>query len=449
MKFLLFASALAGLITGSADWPAFKGASAIGVADGPAPTTWNIESSTNIRWKAAIPGVGHSSPIVWGNRVFVTTAVADGAIEYPSTLTDDMRPADDSHAYSWQVLCLDATRGTIVWRRTLHTGIPRSQRHSLNSFATPTPVTDGKHLVVYFGSEGLYCLDMNGNVRWRRDLGVLKTGFYQDPSLQWGAANSPVLYRNLVLIQADTDDHAFLAAYDLETSNRIWTTPRNDGQSWSTPTVYEGAPYDTVITNAPRHVRGYDPLTGKERWRLRWDLDIVLSTPTVANGLIFTASGKGDTQPIVAIRPAARGEITPADPKTSNQWVLWSTKRGGAIITSPLVYGEWLYTLIDLGILKCFSARTGEVQYQQRIDDGFFSSPVAADGKVFLTSQTGRVYVVKAGPTYELVAVNDMDEPCMATPAISNGTMFIRTLHHLYAIDDRSTPTTDVKHEPR
>ena len=433
MRAIVVASLAVLLGVSGVNWPAFKGPAGSGVAEGTAPERWDAERSINIRWKADVPGVGHSSPIVWGDRVYVTTAVPAGDAPYSTTLTEDMRPADDRQPYSWRVLCFDARSGTRLWERTIHEGVPASQRHTLNSFATPTPVTNGTQLVVYLGSEGLFALDMDGRVLWKKDLGKLDAGFSLDTTLQWGIASSPVIYKDLVVIQADVDRTPFLSAYALATGERQWTVARQDGQSWSTPAIYTGAPADTLVTIAPKSVRGYDPASGRELWKLRWKLDIVLSTPTVANGLIYVASGKGDTQPIIAIKPTARGDITLPVSLKSSASIAWRSLRGGPIVTSPLVYGEWLYALTDLGVLRCFSAATGTIKYQQRMPESFLGSPVAADGKIYLSSADGNVYVVAAGPEYRLLSTNAMGEPIAATPAFTDGTIIIRTLHHLFA----------------
>jgi outer membrane protein assembly factor BamB len=434
---LLIVSSAAPASGGQGEWPGFKGQSRMGVGDGPAPSRWDGQSREHVAWSAPIPGIGHSSPVVWGHQVFVTTAVPDRAAAYPVGLSEDIATAVDGRRYAWRVMSLDLRSGRTLWDRTLHEGLPRSKRHSKNSFATPTPATDGRYLVVYMGSEGLYGLDMQGNVLWKQDLGVLEIGFYLDPSYQWGISSSPVIYRDLVIVQVDLDRGSYLAAYDLRTGRQVWKTPRHDGQSWSTPVLYLGAPRDLLVANAASHVRAYDPRTGRELWQLRWDMEIVLSTPTVANGLIYSASGKGDRQPIVAVRPTARGEVPLADAHGGPRSPLaWSRLTGGAIVTSPLVYGECLYALVDLGVLRCVSPSTGEIHYQQRIPDSFLASPVAADGKVYLASEDGNIYVVRAGPRYELIAVNPMGEPSVATPAFARGRLIIRTIGHVVAVGD-------------
>jgi outer membrane protein assembly factor BamB len=430
----LFIMLAAVVDTASANWPAFKGGDARGIGGSPAPLTWDASQPSTLKWKREIPGVGHSSPIVWGGRVYVTTAVPEGEAAYSTTLTDSMASAADTASYTWRVLALDAATGKIEWSRTLHEGKPQSKRHTLNSYASPTPVTDGTHLFVYFGSEGLYCLDLEGQTVWKKSLGKMDAGFALDPTYQWGVASSPLLYEDLIVIQADIDQNPFLNAYSKKTGDLVWSVKRADLQAWSSPAIHRDPAGDTLVTIAPKYARGYDPRTGAERWSYRWDLEIVISTPTSGHGLMFVTSGKGPTQPILAIRPTARGDITLADGKSSSEAIAWSYPRGGPIVTSPLISGDYLYALSDLGVLRCLTARTGEVHYQQRMPATFTSSPVAADGKLYLTSTEGQVFVVAEGPVYKLLATNDLGEPATATPAFDGGTLIVRTLRHLWAI---------------
>lgn len=420
------------------NWPSFRGPSGAGVADGPGPTAWNLERSAHVKWKTEIPGFGHSSPVVWGDRVFVTTAVSVGPEEgIPKALNGNVESSSDMASHSWRVYCLDKRTGKILWEKALHEGVPRSKRHVRNSFATPTPVTDGKHLVVFFGSEGLFGLDLDGKVLWRQDLGTLPTGYYADTTYQWGFGSSPILYGDLVIVQADVDHEPFLAAYDIATGKPVWKTLREDRQSWSTPGVTHGLAQDELVTIAPHAVRGYDPKTGRELWRLDWEMGITQSTPVVSGGIIYLSSGKGPKQPILALRPGARGDITPRPGKPLDPHIVWLKDRGGPITTSPLVYDGYLYSLVDQGILRCLSLSTGEEIYTQRLPDEFLSSPVAAGGKLYLTSVDGNVHVVRAGPRYEQLAVNALDEIAYATPAISDGLLIVRTRHFLYGITER------------
>src|SRR5580693_5501284 len=390
--FLLLVLLLSSPAGWTQNWPAFRGADAAGVAPGPGPSTWNVERASNLRWKTAIPGLGHSSPVVWGDRVFVTTAVSSAPqAEVPIALDGLMESSTDLAKQSWRVYCLNKQTGRILWEKVLYEGVPRSRRHTRNSFATPTPATDGKHLVVLFGDAGLFGLDLDGKVLWRKDLGSLAAGFYADSQYEWGFGSSPVLYGGLVIVQADVDRNALLAAFDLVTGKRVWKTPRADLQSWSTPTVTHGLAPDELVTIAPRAVRGYDPRTGQELWHLDWDMDITESTPVWSGGVIYLSSGKGNRQPILALRPGARGNITPQPHKPRDPHILWFNERGGPITTTLLVHGEYLYALADQGILSCLSRATGEEVYKQRLPAEFLSSPVTAGGKLYFTAVDGDV----------------------------------------------------------
>ena len=430
-------------------WPTFRGPDAAGVAASPGPTTWDVQRSVHVRWKTEIPGLGHSSPVVWGDRVFVTTAVTSGPpTVIPSGLSGEVNSSPDRTAHSWRVLCLDKKTGRILWEKVLAEGTPRNLRHPRNSFATPTPVTDGRHLVAFFGSEGLFGLDLEGNVLWRQDLGDLASGFYADTQYQWGYGSSPVLYGNLVIIQADVDRDPFLAAFDVATGKLVWKTARSDRQSWSTPGLTQGLAEDELVTIAPRAVRGYDPKTGRELWHFDWDMAITHSTPVWSGGVFYLSSGKGDRQPILALRPGARGDITPQPDKPRDPHILWLKEKGGPITTSPLRYGDCVYALTDDGILRCLAPATGEELHVQRLPDQFLSSPVMAGDKLYFTSVDGDIYVFRAGTHPEQLAVNAMDEIAYPTPAISDGLLIVRTRHFLYGLGETAAAPAQPEKTP-
>jgi len=417
------------------NWPQFRGPQASGVADGATPpVAW-----TAPRWKTPIPGLGHSSPIVWGDRVFVTTAISsDPKSEFRPGLAEAFESAKDVSRHIWRVYCLDKATGRILWERTAHEGPPRSKRHPSSSQANSTPVTDGRRLVVFFGSEGLYTYDLDGKLLWKQDLGAINPGSYMTPDDEWGAGSSPIIFKNLVIVQCDIQKGSFLAAYDVRDGKLAWRTPRDELPTWSTPTVHEGKTRAELITNA-RHLRGYDPLTGKELWRLAGTADYTVATPVVSHDLIFFTDGFPE-QPFFAIRPGATGDISLKDGALSNDHVAWSKKRGGQwYLQTPLVYGDSLYTLSINGILACYNPKTGDRLYYQRLGGkaaAFTASPVAADGKIYFASQDGEVFVVKAGPKYELLATNPLGEIVLATPAISGGMIFVRTQHHVFGIGE-------------
>jgi outer membrane protein assembly factor BamB len=420
------------------NWPQFRGPSATGVVEGqPSAVTWDASKTVNTVWKTPIPGLGHSSPVVWGDKVFIATAVTSGAKdETRYGLYGDVAPVKDDPKHTWKVYALDKRSGKILWERIAYEGLPKVKRHPKSTHADSTPVTDGKHLIVLFGSHGLYAYNLNGKLLWKQDLGVLDAGWFYDADYQWEHGSSPVIYKDLVIVQADVQKDSFIAAYHLKTGKLAWKTPRDEISSWGTPTVYFGKTRDEVVTNGSKAIRGYDPATGKELWRLTPNSEVTTPTPFVAHDLIYVTSGYAPIQPIYAIRPGATGDISLKDGKESNDFIAWSKKRGGPYMPTPIVYGDYLYTCSNQGVLTAYNAKTGERIYQERLGGkggAFTASPVASDGKLYFSSEDGDVFVVKAGPKYELLATNPVGEVMMATPAISEGLVFVRGLKHLFA----------------
>jgi outer membrane protein assembly factor BamB len=419
------------------NWPQFRGPGATGVVESPGqPVKWDVTAAQGVRWKLAIPGLAHSSPVVWGDKIFVTTAVNSAKDETRFGLFGDVTPVKDNPVHTWKVYAIDKNKGTILWERVAYEGIPKVKRHPKSSHAASTPVTDGKYLIALFGSEGLYAYDLNGKLLWKQDLGVLDAGWFYDADYQWEYGSSPIIYKNLVIVQADIQKNSFIAAYDLKTGKQVWKTDREEVPSWGTPTVYEGKDRAELIANGTRAIRGYDPATGKELWRLGPMSEITTPTPFVAFDLIFVTSGYPPVQPIYAIKPGGNGDLSLKDGKESSDFVAWSKQRGGPYMPTPIVYGDLLYTCSNQGVLTAYNAKTGERVYQERLGGtggAFTASPVASDGKIYLASEDGDVFVVKAGPKYELLAKNLVGEVMMATPAISDGIVIVRTVSHLYA----------------
>ncbi|HYJ88958.1 MAG TPA: PQQ-binding-like beta-propeller repeat protein [Pyrinomonadaceae bacterium] len=431
------------------DWPQFRGPKATGVVEGqPAAVAWDAEKAVNTRWKTAIPGLAHSSPVVWGEKVFVSTAVTSGAKdETRYGLYGDVKPVKDDPKHTWKVYALDKNTGKILWEQVAYEGIPKVKRHPKSTHADSTPVTNGKYLVVLFGSHGMYAYDLKGKLLWKQDLGVLDAGWFYDADYQWEYGSSPVIYKDLVIVQADVQKDSFIAAYSLKNGKLVWKTPREEISSWGTPTVYEGKTRAELITNGSKAIRGYDPATGKELWRLTPNSEVTTPTPFVAHDLIFVTSGYAPIQPIYAIRPGATGDISLAEGKESNTFIAWSKKRGGPYMPTPVVYGDYLYTCSNQGVLTAYNAHTGERVYQERLGGkggAFTASPVASDGKIYLSSEDGDVFVVKAGPKYELLATNPVGEVMMATPAISGGLVIVRGLKHIFAFGPATPATTKV-----
>jgi outer membrane protein assembly factor BamB len=423
------------------NWPSFRGPQASGVADGsPTPVTWNVSTSQNVLWTTPIAGLAVSSPIVWSDRVFVSTAVSsDPAAGIRTGLYGDVQPAADVSKHSWRLIALDKRTGKVVWDRVASEGTPKTKRHPKSSQASPTPVTDGQRVIVSFGPEGLYAYDFDGKLLWKRDLGVLNAGWFYDPDYEWGFGSSPIIWKNLVIVQCDIQKNSFIAAFDLASGRPVWRTDRDEIPSWSTPAIFEANGRAELVTQATKFTRGYDPNTGKELWRLSGNSEIAIPTPIIGPNLVIVSNGYTPVQPIFAIKPGATGDITPKSGQTQTEFIAWSMNRGGPYIPTPVIYKDQLYVLGINGVLTTYDVRTGQRVYQQRLGGGgsFSASPVAADGKIYLSSEDGDVFVVKAGPTYELLATNPVGEVVMATPAISNGTIIIRGVKHVMAVGQK------------
>ncbi len=426
----------------SINWPSFRGPSSSGIGDGQGvPSTWDINSGANVRWKTPIPGLAHSSAAVWGDRVFVTTAVSAAGEPVAGDKQGSFagHEGDDSAPHTWKTLALDTSTGKIVWERIAATAVPLTGRHLTSSHANSTPATDGHHVVVVFPTAGMLCYDFDGKLLWRKDLGGLNAGNYTDASIHWGFASSPILDDGRVILQADIHEGAFLAAYDITTGRELWKTPRDEVSSWATPLVYHDAKHSEIVTNGPT-IRGYDANTGQERWRLRPNSEQVVPAPITAHGLIYVTTGYPPAFPIYAIRPGQQGDLSLAADATSNEAIAWSHPRGGSYMVTPLAYDDLLYMPGNGGRLTAYNAVTGEQVYRARLSKrgNFTASPVAADGRLFLPTNEGLVYVVKTGSQYQELALNDMKEGLTATPSISDGALYIRTRSSLYALGEKA-----------
>jgi len=420
-------------------WPSFRGNRASGVTENQnLPDRWNGEKGVGIKWKTRIPGLAHSSPVVWGDALFVTTAVSSQSdAAFRRGLFGDGDASNDRSRHQWKVYRLDKETGRIVWERIAYEGTPLDKRHVKSTYASASPATDGRYVVAFFGSQGLYAWDMDGKPVWKMEMGHLDTGAYDIPDYEWGTASSPVIYKDLVIVQCDQQKGSFLMAVDIKTGKPAWKTYRDELPSWSTPTVYTGGKRAEVVTNSPNFIRGYDPDTGKELWKLGGSSKITAPTPIFSGDKIVVASGRSPEAPVFVIRAGAEGDITLAEGQTSNKAVVWSRQRAGSYMPTPLIYRDYLYVLRNEGILTCYRLATGEIEYVERIfhqGSGFSSSPVASDGRIYLSSEDGDVFTIKAGGKFELIGVNPMGQPLMATPAISGGMMFVRAEKDLFAI---------------
>jgi hypothetical protein len=313
------------------DWPSFRGPVASGVADGFATLErWDATKGDGVLWKTKVAGIAVSSPIVWGDRLFVTTAVSsDPTASFRHGLYGDVEPSKDMAPHSWRLLCLDKKTGKLIWERVAHEGVPRTKRHPKNSQASATPATDGKVVVAHFGSEGLYAYDFAGKLLWKRDLGVLNAGWFYDPDYEWGAASSPILWKDLVIVQCDIQKGSYVAAFRASDGQPVWRTERDEIPSWPTPTVAEISGKAELVTQATKFIRGYDPRTGAELWRLGPNSEVTTPTPIVAHGLVYVTNGYRGIQPIYAIRLGGKGDLTLPEGKDSSEFLAWSKKRGG------------------------------------------------------------------------------------------------------------------------
>jgi len=425
------ALSLIGSSGADSNWPQFRGARSLGTSDEAGlPDTWS--SARNVVWKAPIPGRAWSSPIVWGDKVFVTSVVREGKAEAPKKGLyfggEQSRPPTDLHR--WVVYCLDWRTGKIVWERTAHKGVPTSTRHSKNSYASETPVTDGERVYADFGNLGVFCYDTDGRLLWSQR--------WKPRRIQagWGPAASPVLYKDRLYIVNDNEEHSFLIALDKHTGREVWRVGRDERSNWSTPFVWENDRRTEIVTAGSGKVRSYD-LDGKLLWELRGMSKVTIGTPFAKEGLLYVGSGfvLDLNRPVYAIRPGATGDISLKKGQTSNEFIAWCQKRAAPYNPSALVYGGYYYVLYDGGLLSCYDARTGkEVYGRQRLGGTFTASPWAYEGKVFCLSEDGDTFVVQAGPRFKLLGKNSLGEMSLATPAPVRGSLVLRTESNLYRI---------------
>ncbi|MFO0896281.1 MAG: PQQ-binding-like beta-propeller repeat protein [Pirellulales bacterium] len=465
----------------AADWPQFRGPNASGLADAaPLATEWDKER--NVAWKVAVPGVGWSSPIVLGDKLFLTTAVTEnqqkpsaggggfgggrgerrrpeepeGEARGPRRGRPEGGPGGDQAEgprrrggggggfgrrgggappdalYRWEVLCLDRKTGDVLWTQTAVEKKPSIPTHRTNTYASETPVTDGERLYAYFGMTGLYCYDLAGKLLWSKDLGTF-------PMVSdWGTGSSPVLHGDLLFVQCDNEQESFLVAFDKRTGDEKWRAKRDERSSWSTPYLWKNKLRTELVTGG-QVVRSYDPSTGKVLWEMSGLNGRCSATPVGNDEMVYFGTGGGmGTGPLVALKAGASGTLElEGDDDQSKQFIAWSAPRGGPPMASPLLYQGFLYVLDQRGgLLTCYDAATGKEAYRQRVPDaqGFTSSPWAADGKIYCLDGNGQTFVVAAGPEFKLLAHNPLDAMCWASPAMADGALYLRTVDDLYCI---------------
>jgi outer membrane protein assembly factor BamB len=424
--------------SGAKNWPQWRGPESQGIStETGLPTEWS--DTKNVEWKVAIPGAGHSSPIIWGDKIFLTTSIEGPLADHkpPKHFLPNKEGGEgeeyhhpdwvgSDHSYTLKLLCLDKNTGKTLWVQTAYEGPVYDHRHRRNTYASPTPVTDGHYVYAYFGSEGIYCYDFDGKQIWKASLGGLGT-------FGMGTGTSPVLYEDLIIFQCDQEFDgikSFLTALDKRTGKESWRVTRKNQVTWSTPVLVKTAQRSELIVSGTENVISYDPATGKELWHSEGVLGYAIPTPVVGNGLVVLSAGYPQKKTI-SIKLGGSGDLT----GTPN--ILWKYDKGTAYVPSEILYGDYVYLISDKGILTCLDAKTGEVKYEggrPPVAATYMASPVAFEDKILITSEDGDTSVIKAGPKFEVIRTNSIGEQVFSSIAISDGRIFIRGDKNLYSI---------------
>jgi outer membrane protein assembly factor BamB len=442
---VVFCSLVLFLIPGSAfsaevvAWPYWRGPAGDGVAVGSAPLNWS--DTENVRWKTDIPGRGSSSPVVWGDRIFLTTAISTGTPGIPEAAATPAASTSGGGSFGggnagsqpehrFVVICLDRKTGKVLWERTAKTAVPHEGHHATyGSFASNSPVTDGKHVYAFFGSRGLYCYDMNGNLVWEKDFGI-----QMRMRMAFGEGMAPVLYGDRLILVFDHEGDSFIAVLDKASGNEIWRKSRDEQSNWAAPMVLEFGGRRQIVVSATKKVRSYDFETGELIWECAGLGANTIPHPVHQDDMVFVMSGHRNPM-LMAIRLGGKGDLTGTDA------VIWSQTRGNSYTPSPVLYDNKLYVLSDNGLVSCYNARTGVPYYHQvRLPKtyNFKASPVAADGKLYLASENDDVVVLRMGEKFEVLATNTMpNQIFIATPAIAGGEIYLRSQSRLYCIQGK------------
>ncbi len=414
------------------NWPQWRGPLDNGVSpNGNFPSEWS--ETKNIKWKIAIPGKGHSTPIIWGNRIYLTTAVEtekEGQPEEPAGGTAQGRGMPSSRTnkiHKFVVMALDRNDGKILWQTTVKEEWPQEGTHQFGSWASNSPLTDGEHIYAYFGSRGLYCLDMEGHVKWDRDFGQLKK------RMNFGEGSSPALYGDKIVVTWDHEGQSFIIALDKKTGKDIWKVDRDEGTSWASPLIVENNGKPQVITSATALIRSYDLATGDLIWECAGMTMNAIPMPVEAKGVVYLMSGyRGNA--LLAIRLSeAKGNITGTDA------IIWKFDQDTPYAPSPLLFEDSLYFLkSNNGILSCFDAKTGKAFYSNQRLEGMgniFASPIVASNKIIILGQNGMAFVIKHGPNFDILAKNQLDDNFNASPVVVGNQLFLRGYKNLYCIE--------------
>jgi outer membrane protein assembly factor BamB len=423
------------LVDDDANWPQWRGPGASGVSNEKnLPIEWG--ESQNVQWKTEIPGRGHSSPIIWGKKVFLTTSIEGPVVAGAKAVTHIRRgqvyvhpdSVGGDHSYTIKILCLDRETGRILWEKVAYDGTVFDDRHRKNTFASATPVTDGKYVWTFFDAEGVFCYDFDGKLVWKTSLGKFA-------KMGMGNGMSPVLYQNLLILQCDQEDGgpgSFVVALDKLSGKEVWRVPRTQRKTWATPVLVRTPKRVELIASGAESTVAYDPATGKELWHAEGVSSHAIPSAVAGHGMVFVSGGSsGQPKLAIAIRLGGSGDLK------GTSYVVWKYNKGTAYVPSPILYGYYLYLMTDSGILTCLDAKTGEVKYEGGrvpVPATFTSSPVAFDDKILITSEDGDTFIIKAGPKYEVIRTNSLGEPVFASIAICGGRLFIRGAKHLYCI---------------
>jgi outer membrane protein assembly factor BamB len=425
----------------AAQWPQWRGPNGLGISNEKnLPLEWapadDKTPAKNIKWRTEIPGRGHSSPVVWGDRIFLTTSIKGAEVpgkKAPVHLDFSRKPGylhpdatDVNFKHTLQVLAVDAKSGKILWTRTAYDGEMWDDRHRKNTYASSTMAVDGERAYAFFESAGLYAYKFDGTLAWKQSFGgIIKAGL--------GPGTSPIIYKDLIVLQCDQEmgDGSFIVALNRRTGDEVWRAERTTRRSWATPLVINTGSRDELIASGAEMVISYDPATGKELWRANGTQSHPIPSPVATKGLVFLTAGS-QAKVVMAMKPGGSGDL-----KDSKDLLMWRYNKGAAYVPSPIAIGDYLYLVSDAGLMTCIDAVTGERKYEggrPPVPGTFFASPVAFDDKILLTSEDGDSFVIKAGPVHEVLATNSVGEPVYASPAIANGTIYIRGDQHLFAI---------------
>jgi len=440
-----------------AHWPQWRGPFFNGMARGDAPTVWS--DTSNIKWKTAIPGRGYSTPVIWGDKIFLTTAIPTGKpaaappardaaplASAPSAPSGNQPPGGPSGSgpqqrrgrgpggdtgpqaeHKFDLLCLDRKTGKVLWQRTAKVAVPHEGYHrAYGSFASSSPVTDGKYVYVSFGSRGIYCYDFNGKLIWQKDLGV-----QMRMRLSFGEGSGPLLFGNRLFLVFDQEAESFIVSLDKRTGKELWRVPRDERSSWSTPLAVDHAGRKQIVVTGTTRVRSYDPENGKVLWEAAGLGANAIPVPVYQDGVVYVMSGFRDPR-LMAIKLGKEGDLSGTDA------IVWSHTRGLAYTTSPVLYDNKLYVVTDNGMISVFNGATGDPHYaQQRLPKAYNlkASPVGANGKLYLATEDGDVVVLRMGEKFEVVGTNTLeDQVFIATPVIAGGELFLRGQNHLFCI---------------